>query len=415
MRNSAVQKNHQPSIQHSIWSNTNFIKLWLGGTFSVLGYRLYSVLISWFVIELTGSTSVLGTLFVFWSIPNMIFMIGGGALSDNFNKVKIMWYSDVFRAISLTILFILYLNDISSITILFIISTIFGISNAMFTPARDALLPEILSTDHIQKGNSLREMINQVAIVIGPVIAGFGVKILGVGEAFVIPIGFMVLSALFIQKINYSQPTKAKKESKVIIKEIKEGFNIVRKHSGIAYLFICMAIFNLGFFGPLVIGLPYLSNKVLKVGIEGFTFLEVSIAVGMIIASIISTKYNFYQTGKISFTSTIICGVLFSLVGYANNLLIIGAMLGIIGGLITVVNILMYSTVQKTFDSRLLGTVLGFLNFMVVGMDPVSFFVSGIAFEYLNTNIVFLIGGTIVALSGLVGIIVKKTRNLKTI
>ncbi|TYS83517.1 MFS transporter [Rossellomorea aquimaris] len=400
--------------KHSLWNNKNFVNLWVGGAFSVIGYRLYSLIISWFVIELTGSTSILGLLFVCWAIPNMFFMIAGGALSDNYDKVKIMWFSDIVRASVLTVLLVLYLTGLTFTPLLFIISLIFGISNAMFTPARDALLPEIIEKADIQKGNSFREMINQVAIVIGPVLGAVGIEILGVGEAFLIPIFFMLLSAIFIKRITYRKVKTEKKDKKKIIKEIKEGFLIVKNNKPIVFMFICMAIFNLGYFGPMVIGLPYLANVVLDTGIIGFTLLEVAIAIGMITGSIICSRVNVIKTGLVVFSCTLISGVLFSIVGFANDIYIIGFIMLIIGCLVTIINILMYSTVQKEFDIRVLGVVLGFLNFMVVGMDPISFFISGIAFDMLEVEFVFLTGGLLVAIAGLIGVCLKSTRSLKT-
>ncbi|MGB5945338.1 MFS transporter [Paenisporosarcina sp.] len=400
--------------KNSIWKNKNFTNLLIGGGFSVIGYRLYSLIMSWFVIELTGSTSILGMLFVFWAIPNMFFMIAGGAISDNFDKVKIMWFSDISRAIVLTVLLVLYLFNLSFVYLLFIISLIFGISNAMFTPARDALVPEILDSEDIQKGNSMRELINQLAIVLGPLIGALAIEAIGVGEAFIIPVFFMLFSAVFIKKITYKRVKSPKKNTKKIFKEIKEGYKLVKSNNSIVFMFICMAIFNFGYFGPMVIGLPYLSNVVLDSGIGGFTFLEISIALGMIIGSIICSKINMKKVGVIVYTATIISGLLFSVIGFISKILLIGLILFIIGCLVTIINILMYSTVQKAFDVKVLGIVFGFLNFIVVGLDPISFFISGIAFDIYQVELVFLTGGLLIGLAGVIGVSFKSTRQLKT-
>ncbi|QPC48224.1 MFS transporter [Mangrovibacillus cuniculi] len=410
----SVAKKSEVLTKQSLLHNKNFLNLWVGGAFSVIGYRLYSLLISWLVIELTGSTATLGLLFVFWAIPNMFFMIAGGALSDQYDKVKIMWFSDIVRAISLTILLVLYLNNLTYTPYLFVISLIFGISNAMFTPARDALLPEIIEKSDIQKGNSLREIVNQIAIVIGPLIGAIGVELLGVGEAFIIPVMFMIFSAIFIKKISYKKENINKKEKKNFLNEIKQGLLIVKGNKPISFLFVCMAIFNLGYFGPLVIGLPYLSNVVLQKGIIGFTILEISIALGMVIGSVFCSKVNIFKTGLVVAMCTLLSGALFSSIGFIGNIIIISIVLLLIGCLVTIINILLYSTVQKAFDVKVLGVVLGLLNFMIVGMDPISFFISGIAFDMYEVRYVFLLGGLLVSIAGLIGVCKKSIRQLVT-
>jgi hypothetical protein len=82
----------------------------------------------------------------------------------------------------------------------------------------------------------------------------------------------------------------------------------------------------------------------------------------------------------------------------------------IIGGLVSIVNILLYSTVQKQIPGESIGTVLGLLNFIVVGLDPITFFLSGLSYDLLPISIVFILGGSLIFVVGFIGMLLKSIR-----
>ncbi|MGL4818423.1 MAG: MFS transporter, partial [Bacilli bacterium] len=146
--------------------NSNFLYLWIGSVTSLLGYRLYLIIMAWFVVETYGSSKILGTLFLFWAVPNMLFMLVGGVLSDKVSKVSLMFYSDLIRSFTLVLLFLCIYFDVLNVALLFVISFVFGTSNALFTPARDAIIPQLIEKEQIQKANAYREITNQMAFIL---------------------------------------------------------------------------------------------------------------------------------------------------------------------------------------------------------------------------------------------------------
>jgi MFS family permease len=401
-------------MDRTIWRNRNFVLLLLGGAFSGLGYRIYEISISWFVIDLTGSSYLLGLLFAFWAVPNMIFMLVGGVSADKRNKIRIMVNSDLSRAFILLLLVILYATGSLKVWQLFLISMIFGISNALFVPSRDSLLPFLVSTDDIQKANSNKELFHQISCIAGPILAAFSIKLLGNGYAFLVPAIIIIISMVLIGSIQYKSKNEKSSNGGIgksgFFKGIKTGFMTVKSKPSIVFLFIAMAIFNLGYFGPLMVGLPILSKSTLNVGVGGFSLLELALAIGMILGSVISSKVAFSKVGSTIFLITMLSGILFSFLGFSYSLPVSMCLLIIIGGLVSIVNILLYSTVQKQIPGESIGTVLGLLNFIVVGLDPITFFLSGLSYDLLPISIVFILGGSLIFVVGFIGMLLKSIR-----
>lgn len=59
-----------------------FRNWWLGNTISLLGDQCYLVALPWLVLQLTGSSLVLGTVLMLAAIPRAALMLVGGAVTD---------------------------------------------------------------------------------------------------------------------------------------------------------------------------------------------------------------------------------------------------------------------------------------------------------------------------------------------
>lgn len=97
--------------KQKLW-NRNFLLLWQGQTVSVLGDAFYDIAISFFVLELTGSTVVMGTVMALVTIPRIL--LGPAAL-------------------------------------------IFGACASVFNPAVESVLPDLVSSENLIRGNLIFE------------------------------------------------------------------------------------------------------------------------------------------------------------------------------------------------------------------------------------------------------------------
>ncbi|MGZ4778698.1 MAG: MFS transporter, partial [Thermoanaerobaculia bacterium] len=74
----------------SIFANSHFRNLWIGGAISAFGDQFYLVALPWLVLQLTGSNLAVGTVLMAAAIPRAVLMLGGGALSDRVAPRRIM-------------------------------------------------------------------------------------------------------------------------------------------------------------------------------------------------------------------------------------------------------------------------------------------------------------------------------------
>src|SRR5260370_42446977 len=85
----------------------SFALLWSGQALSRLGDNVYRVALAWWVLEKTGSATVMGTVFVLSYAPMLIFALIGGIIVDRFSRVSVMLVADVLRGLVLVAVSIL--------------------------------------------------------------------------------------------------------------------------------------------------------------------------------------------------------------------------------------------------------------------------------------------------------------------
>lgn len=64
-----------------------FRNWWIGNTVSLLGDQFYLVALPWLVLQLTGSSLVLGTVLMVAAIPRAALMLVGGAATNGCPRV----------------------------------------------------------------------------------------------------------------------------------------------------------------------------------------------------------------------------------------------------------------------------------------------------------------------------------------
>src|SRR5437016_4894618 len=173
----------------------DFRLLFIGQAVSLLGDQFYLIALPWLVLhELTGSTLALGTILGAAAVPRMIFLLVGGAASDQLSPHKLMVASSGLRSIVCAILTLLVLFKTVSPWHLFVLAAAFGALDAFFSPAMKAFIPALLDEERLMAGNALLQGTHMLTKTIGPSLAGLLVAVAGTGFAF----GLDTVSFVFV-------------------------------------------------------------------------------------------------------------------------------------------------------------------------------------------------------------------------
>ncbi|MGD9099587.1 MAG: MFS transporter, partial [Anaerolineae bacterium] len=229
----------------ALMSNRNYFALWLGQLLSQVGDRFRFVAVLFIVNNLTsGDPLAITVLTMTVAIPQFIFGLLGGAVSDRVDRKTVMIVSDVLRG--LLVLPVLLVNTSDRLWIIYVCSIGMEIISVFFYPARNAVLPNIIGQGQLMVANALMQGSYIVALIIGSALAGFLTGLIGTDFAIifdsatfffsVVAIAFMTVPPL-AAALNGERPTV-----KGLWGDIKDGLRFIWSRDDLKTILIVSAV-----------------------------------------------------------------------------------------------------------------------------------------------------------------------------
>jgi MFS family permease len=128
--------------------------------------------IHWHVYELTGSTVALGLLGAVHFVPIVVFSLIGGAAADSLDRRRVMLVTQSVLTLVAAILGFMTLTGRDSLFLIYGLLALSASAFAFDNPARQSLVPKLVSKEHLANALSLNTLIFQIASVLGPALAG---------------------------------------------------------------------------------------------------------------------------------------------------------------------------------------------------------------------------------------------------
>ncbi len=378
--------------------NRPFARVWSGQAISQIGDRVFQIALAWWVLEETGSAVAMGTVFIFSTLPLLLFLLIGGVLVDRFPRLRLMIFSDLVRAGVVGLFAILAYRGALALWHVYLLSLISGFVEAFFQPAYRALVPEITPQTDLPSANSLTSLSSQVAGILGPA-AGAGIVALGgTPLAFALDAASFLAAGVFVLPILHlaAFPKPGASAPPGLLADLREGLKTV---FGSPWLWVTIGIAgisNIAYAGPMEVTLPFLLNKSRGAAVGVLGLFYTSASVGAILAAFgLGSLPRLRRRGPILYGAWMVIGLMVILIGLP---IPIPAILGasfMIGACNTILGLVWVNTLQEMVPNQLLGRVSSVDSLGSFILLPVGYGVGGWAAEALGAPLVFILGGAL--------------------
>lgn len=261
----------------------------VGLLISRIGDSLYTFALPWIAYELTGSAVIMSSLFATGVLPIVLFGPIVGVLVDRWDRRKLMWIANLGCIVLVTFIPILHILGLLQLWHLYVVSFILAILSMLFDVATITVIPHIAGQS-LTRANSAYQMVNQIASLAGPALAGIIIAIIGGFNALWINVLSFVatlIAVLLFPKMEKNKSIdKAGNLLRNIRNEMKEGFKwLINDRLNLALSLQAMV----GNFGASVIlgAIMYYLLSTLHLSTEQSGFNYTLIGVGGLLGSII--------------------------------------------------------------------------------------------------------------------------------
>jgi MFS family permease len=225
-------------------------------TVSLLGDGVFLIAIAWESYSLWNAPAALSIVGIGMTVPTIVFLIFGGIVSDRSDRRVVMAWADGIRAAAVAALAVLVFVGALQFYELVALVAVYGAGTAFFTPAFEAIVPELLPDAELPAANALDQFVRPIALrLVGPVVGGALVA-LSSGLAFALDAASFAATLVAVLAIR-TRPRAGRQEDTSTIGAVVEGLRFVRARTWLWGTLLSAAIAYLVFLGPAEVLLPY--------------------------------------------------------------------------------------------------------------------------------------------------------------
>jgi MFS family permease len=372
----------------SVRSSRNF-RLYLSGQFvSAVGTWMNFTTMSWLVWKLTGSGTALGVNSALAFGPVLVLGAWGGVLADRFDKRRILIVTQsAFAVVSLTLAALVF-TDAIALWMIYSLSVVSGIINAIDNPARQSFYAEMVGEEVLTNAVSLNSATFTGARVIGPAVAGLLIWSVGMAICFLIDglSFFAVLAALLAMR-----PEQLHREERATREKgrLVEGLRYVWHTDELRRPLLVMAVvFTLAFQWQVLV--PMMAEQVFHANSLGFGLMSAAAGAGSFLAAILSANRNRRPTMRLIGLFALAVGTAMVLVSSSPDLVLAVVAMIPVGFSAMSFMITGNTMLQLTSVPQMRGRVMALYGVVFLGSTPLGAPIVGWLGERLGPRVDFM-------------------------
>ena len=385
--------------------NSNFRWLWLGQIISNYGDSLTSLALLILINRLTGSTAAIATVAILMALPQVTIGMVAGVFVDRWSRKTTMIVSDILRG-GLVLGFLLVRNP-DDVWILYALTLLQATVGVFFSPARMALLANVVAPAELLGANSIAQTSRIIFALLGTASAGV---IIGLWEdfavIFIVDAITFLLSAFFTWRVlaPHQQSARVQASARVILAELMAGMRVIFSSRVLTGVLVSAAIVMLGVGAVNVLFVPLLINE-LGLPETWFGAIEAAQVAGMVAGGALLTALSMkLQPTRIISLGLIVLGAGIAAVAAVTRVWQIMFLLFPVGLAMTPVNAAIATLTQVLVSDELRGRIGAALQAMIGAANITSMALAGVLAGLIGVRNVFLLAGGLAVFAGVMAI-----------
>jgi MFS family permease len=357
---------------------------------------LHAVLYPWLVVGvLNESPSRLGLAQLAVLLPNLLFILPGGVISDRRHRGS--WLSRLYMLYTLPIALLLgaIIYDQLSFTVLILFGMAFGTVSAFVQPARESLLgytSQTLMHQAVAKVVMIQFIAQGIGFAIAGQLEGFGLAVMLGLQLLMFLCSSMLIKRSHPELVADKSDTDAsvpvelmdKPAPRESLAELHAGFALFTSDKILLHLLLLVSATGFLAFGVYLVGMPLLAQQGYQGGAGLFALMQVSFTLGIVAAnfSVSRQKDTFKRPGRLMIISFLGRGTLVFFIALLPNFWLLFPIIfawGAFSGLsMTLGRTILHNQVPHSHRSR----AASVYQLCLFGGAPLGAWVCGFAIEH---------------------------------
>jgi MFS family permease len=381
----------------AVLTNRDFNLYWAGVVFSQIGTRGTVAANLYHVYQLTGSVTQTGLVGAAQAVALLVLSPLGGVYADRWDRRRLLQWSQAVAMLVAGGLAVLTLTG-HVVAWQVVLSVVLTTAAATFDqPARQALIPALVPRGQLPQAFALLNPSREVAVLLGPALAGILIGIAGPGLMYAVDAGTYAVLVVILQVLRVAKLPGAGTHVSVW-RQMVDGARFVK---GRKIIWMLMSLdLSATLFGAYRVVLPALCATVFHVGPQGYGLLSAAPSAGALLATYTVFKVvgRAKVLGRILLVSTVLYGVSNVVLAHA-QFFVIAVLAGLlIGAFDAMTTTIRHAAVQLETPDELRGRVSSIYQMSSRGGPALGDTLVGAVAGVLGPVTALTLGGVLAAL-----------------
>jgi MFS family permease len=392
----------------TVLRNRDFLALWLSQLVSKIGDNFAVIAALTLINELAQASGIAVVVIGIATTVPQLFALASGVFLDRFSRKMVMIATDLLRAG--VILLALVVQDAGQLYILYLTAFVVMGLGAVFIPARNASIPNMVPEEHLLTANALIQATELVSLILGASLASVVIGLTSTGTAFVVDSITFLVSALFLAaaRIPQGKPSAATTapggEFRKFWAGFKDGVQYIGSNKSLLQLMAITTMATLGLSATTLLAGAYF-EELLDISAEYMGFLLATEGIGMALGAVLISSYASWARSRQIVSATMIIlggGILVFALSPVYWLVLLGAL--VVGLCVVSARTTLAAMTQALVPDSQRGRVESAMV-TVIGIGTMGALVmAGVLGDVVGPKSVFMLTGVVVLLAGIVSI-----------
>jgi MFS family permease len=255
--------------------DADFRRYWLARLFSMTGSMVTAVALPVLVYRLTGSPFLTALVTALEAAPYLLTGLFAGALSDRWNRKRVMVSADLINAVVIGSIPLAHLLGVLTVAQVLVVGFVVQMVFTFFDGANFGALPVLVGRARVAQANAAVWTAGSLIELFVPPLAGLTLAVLSPASLLTLDALSFVASALAVRGIvrvmSEQRADRAPLRPRVIFADIAEGVLFLVRHAGVRTMTIVGSLQSFaggGFVALMVVW----CDRVLDIGTSGLRF-----------------------------------------------------------------------------------------------------------------------------------------------
>jgi MFS family permease len=399
-----------PLVGMALLRQRDFLLLFVGQGVSRLGDGLYTAVVVWLAWTLSHDPGAVALATTAAYAPAFLATVIGASYADRYDRRRLMIATDLVRAAVVALAPIALALGVLNLTLLVIGVAVLALIGAPFSPARNAIVPQIAPAGRLLEANGLLQVSFRAAFFVGPLLLAPLLAVLSLELVLALDVITFLTSAATLAAIRL-RPAARTGEPMGLRADLVAGFAALRAEPDVLIVITTFVLALVAASGFLTVGVVALVGDSFDGGNSEYGLLLGIAGVAEVFGALALARLPLRNLARTAVLAWALLGAFRFPLGLAETPVVAALLLAITGFASALTDIPLIALVQQRIPDRHLAKALGLWEAGIAGALAVAPFVAAATIEQAGVRSAFMLSGAaLIAIAAIAAIAISRVR-----